>query len=81
MFKKESIITAKKLIIEEFGSYNILINGAGGNHPKGTTTKETLEIINPILFIEQQHNLTNSSIDPTLFLSHSKMARIFYPSP
>ena len=38
----DSLQKAEKIISEEFGSYNILINGAGGNHPKGTTSKEFL---------------------------------------
>jgi len=38
----ESLQKAEKIISEEFGTYNILINGAGGNHPKGTTSKDFL---------------------------------------
>lgn len=38
----QSLQKAKKKIVEEFESYNILINGAGGNHPKGTTSHEIL---------------------------------------
>ncbi len=41
---KASVIEAEKEISNIFGGYDILINGAGGNHPKGTTTKETLSI-------------------------------------
>ena len=37
-----SLQNAKEKVLKEFGSYNILINGAGGNHPKGTTTHEIL---------------------------------------
>ena len=37
---KESLILAKKIVNDTFGSVDILLNGAGGNNPKGTTTKE-----------------------------------------
>ena len=39
----ESLKAAEKVIVEKFGVCDILINGAGGNHPKGTTSKEYLE--------------------------------------
>ncbi|MBU0477691.1 SDR family oxidoreductase [bacterium] len=40
---KESIEKASVRILELFGRVDILINGAGGNSPKATTAKETLE--------------------------------------
>jgi len=36
----KSLLNAELILKKEFGLCNILINGAGGNHPKGTTTKE-----------------------------------------
>lgn len=42
VLSKESLQNAHKTILEQFGPCDILLNGAGGNHPKGTTTKEYL---------------------------------------
>ncbi len=39
----ESLENAKKIVARELGSCDILINGAGGNSPKGTTTKDYFE--------------------------------------
>lgn len=40
----ESLEAARQKINAELGTCDILINGAGGNSPLGTTTKETLEL-------------------------------------
>lgn len=40
---KGSLENAKKIINEKFGTVDILINGAGGNNPKGTTSKDYFE--------------------------------------
>ncbi|UOE93570.1 SDR family oxidoreductase [Alkalihalobacillus sp. LMS39] len=39
-----SVKEAEQLITAKFGSCDILINGAGGNHSDGTTTKETFNV-------------------------------------
>lgn len=36
----ERLKEAKNIVAEEFGLCDVLINGAGGNRPEGTTTKE-----------------------------------------
>ena len=42
VMKKESLMAARETILSTFGPCDILINGAGGNNPKGTTSKEYL---------------------------------------
>ena len=39
----ESLKAAEKVVTEKLGVCDILVNGAGGNNPKGTTSKEYLE--------------------------------------
>jgi NAD(P)-dependent dehydrogenase (short-subunit alcohol dehydrogenase family) len=40
----DSLLKANEEINDKFGPCNILINGAGGNHPKGTTSNEYLTL-------------------------------------
>ncbi|MBO4354442.1 MAG: SDR family oxidoreductase [Clostridia bacterium] len=42
VLEKASLEAARAAVEEKFGTCDILINGAGGNNPRGTTTKEYL---------------------------------------
>lgn len=43
ILNEENIIAAHNAVLEKFGKINILINGAGGNNPRATTTSEVFE--------------------------------------
>lgn len=40
---RDSLVEAKKIVNEKLGKVDVLINGAGGNNPKGSTQKDTYE--------------------------------------
>ena len=62
VLETESMQKARDIIAEKLGTCDILLNGAGGNSPKGTTTKETLEKID---LIEKDENVkTFFDLDP-----------------
>ena len=62
VLETESMQKARDIIVEKLGTCDILLNGAGGNNPKGTTTKETLEKID---LIEKDENVkTFFDLDP-----------------
>lgn len=51
VLEKDSLIASKKVVNDAFGKVDILINGAGGNHPLGTTS-------NPFFELEDLKNTT-----------------------
>lgn len=44
VLEKESLLAAREVILEKYGTCDILVNGAGGNHPSGNTTKEKFQL-------------------------------------
>ncbi|MGN0556006.1 MAG: SDR family oxidoreductase [Candidatus Fimenecus sp.] len=62
VLEPESMENARAVINEQLGTCDILLNGAGGNNPKGTTTKETLEAVD---LVEKDENIkTFFDLDP-----------------
>jgi len=58
---KESLLSAHQQVLQTLGKCDILINGAGGNHPKGTTSKNFLF---PEDLAEEQNLKTFFDLDP-----------------
>ena len=44
VLEKESLESAREIVNKTFGTCDLLLHGAGGNHPSGTTTKDKLEL-------------------------------------
>ncbi|MDR1629017.1 MAG: SDR family oxidoreductase [Oscillospiraceae bacterium] len=44
VLEQESLARARETVNSTFGTCDLLLNGAGGNNPKGTTSKDTLEL-------------------------------------
>ncbi|UJW56140.1 SDR family oxidoreductase [Salipaludibacillus agaradhaerens] len=61
VLNREALEKARAEITKTFGTCDILINGAGGNHPKATTTDEKLKVENITNELEQ----TFFDLDPS----------------
>ena len=61
VLEKDSLTQARDRVHEAFGPCDILINGAGGNHPKGTTSKTHLH---PEDLEQGQDLITFFDLDP-----------------
>ncbi len=62
VLEPESMQKARDIIADKLGTCDILLNGAGGNNPRGTTTKETLEKID---LVRKDENIkTFFDLDP-----------------
>ena len=44
VLERPSLEAAAQAVLDHFGPCDILVNGAGGNHPKGTTSKDNLQL-------------------------------------
>lgn len=61
VLSKESLQKARKEVLDKLGPCDILLNGAGGNHPLGTTTKEYMEAVD--LTDDDKDNVTFFDLD------------------
>lgn len=60
VLERVSLEAAAEAVRAQFGPCDLLVNGAGGNHPKGTTTKEWLEVSD----LEDKSLTTFFDLDP-----------------
>ena len=74
----DSVREAEKTVTETFGICDILINGAGGNHPDGTTTNETLH--KEDLLQEDITTFFDMSIEAFQFVFNLNLIGTFIPT-
>lgn len=63
VLNKETVEKAAAEILEKLGPCDILVNGAGGNHPSGTTTNETLQLSELTVKDESVRTFFDMSVD------------------
>ncbi|MCJ7650354.1 MAG: SDR family oxidoreductase [Candidatus Lokiarchaeota archaeon] len=63
VLEPESLYKAEEIILENFGSSNILINGAGGKNPSGTTSNEFLSLDDMVKKQDNQNTFFDLDIE------------------
>ena len=63
VLSKESLEECHKLVLEEFGPCDILVNGAGGNNPRATTDNEYAELDDATKEIKTFFDLDTSGVE------------------
>ncbi len=63
VLEKESLLKCRDQIIKDFGTCDILINGAGGNNPRATTDNEYAELDDATKEIKTFFDLDKSGVE------------------
>lgn len=63
VLKKDSLIACHEQILKDFGSCDILINGAGGNNPKATTDNEYAEMDDDLKDMKTFFDLDDAGVE------------------
>ncbi|HUJ10807.1 MAG TPA: SDR family oxidoreductase [Verrucomicrobiae bacterium] len=80
VLEKASIEQTHEQIKKAFGPVDILINGAGGNHPKGTTSKEFLSVADVTNKTEGIMTFYDLTVDGVQFVFNLNIIGTFLPT-